>query len=102
MATGGGWRAGPDPQKNYVGHAVITLILYYLGFWIVGLILNILFLSDARNHQRQTGRAASGVGCLWLLIAVHLVLPLVLALLAAVVLLIALAVGALSMADLPI
>lgn len=102
MAHGGHQQLGHDPPRSYVGHAIISFILYYLGFWVVGLILNILFLSEARTHQRRTGQSPAGVGCLWLLIAVHVVLPLALVAIALVVVMIALAVGLLSMSDLPI
>jgi len=66
-----------QPDKSYVGPAVITWALYYLGAWIVGLIVNIVYLSEAGRYAQATGRPASGVGCLWALLIVHLLLPLV-------------------------
>jgi len=67
-----------QPDKSYVGPALITWLLYYVGFWLVGLIVNIVYLSEAARYARETRRAASGVGCLWALLIFHLVMPIVL------------------------
>ena len=61
------------PEKSYLGEAFITLILYYLGFGLIGLIANILFLSNARRDERQ-GMLTQNVGCLQVLLWVHIAL----------------------------
>lgn len=67
-----------DPEeRNYVGAAVLTCVLYYVGLWLIGLIVNIIYLSDARRHAAMTGRSPSGTGCLWIVLAVHIALPLI-------------------------
>jgi len=48
-----------------------------VGFWLVGLIVNIVYLADAARYRRETQLPASGVGCLWALLIFHLVLPIV-------------------------
>jgi hypothetical protein len=101
MVSGDGSQPRSASVKSYVGQAVLTFFLYYLGFWIVGLIVNILFLNEARDYQRTVGRSPSGVGCLWALIIVHVAVPAVLAMIALLVLVVALAIGAVSMSDLP-
>lgn len=67
----------PQPDKSYVGPALITWLLYYVGFWLVGLVINIVYLSEAARYTRETRRPASGVGCLWALLIFHLVMPIV-------------------------
>jgi hypothetical protein len=61
------------PAKSYLGEAFITLILYYLGFGLIGLIANLMFLSNARRDERQ-GVITQNVGCLQVLLWVHLIL----------------------------
>ena len=64
--------------KSYVGSAFLTFILYYIGFYIIGLIANLLFLSDAKKTRQITGASPSGRGCLILLLWTHLFIPLLL------------------------
>jgi hypothetical protein len=59
------------PEKDYLGQALITLVLYYVGLGIVGLIANIMFLNSARRDERQ-GIATRNVGCLQILLWVHI------------------------------
>jgi hypothetical protein len=59
------------PEKDYLGQAFITLILYYVGLGIVGLIANIMFLNSARRDERQ-GVVTRNVGCLQILLWVHI------------------------------
>jgi hypothetical protein len=67
------------PVKSYIGWAFITLILYYLGFYVVGAGMNIYLLLDAGKNARETGRWPSGRGCLWSLFIVHwFVIPVIL------------------------
>jgi hypothetical protein len=61
------------PEKSYLGEAFITLLLYYLGFGLIGLIANILFLNNARRDER-TGVVTRNVGCLQVLLWVHIAL----------------------------
>jgi hypothetical protein len=61
------------PERSYLGEAFITLILYYLGFGLIGLIANLIFLSNARRDERQ-GVITSNVGCLQILLWVHIAL----------------------------
>lgn len=61
------------PEKSYLGEAFITLVLYYLGFGLIGLIANLIFLSNARRDERQ-GVITSNVGCLQALLWVHIAL----------------------------
>jgi hypothetical protein len=63
-------------QESFVGRAFIALILYYLGLYIVGLILNIVFLSNANGIRNRTGSSPSGRGCLLFLIWTHFWIPL--------------------------
>lgn len=66
---------GIHGAKSYVGTAFLTLLFYYVGFYIVGLICNLVFISQANNSKRIAGSSPSGRGCLFLLIWVHLVIP---------------------------
>lgn len=63
--------------RSYVGAAVLTWILYYIGFYIVGLIVNICYLASAARIKRATGVSPSGKGCLTALLIVHFWIPLV-------------------------
>lgn len=58
--------------KSYTTQAVITMLLYFV-FWLPGLIANVLFLMDARRMQRIAGQSLSGVGCLWILLAIQII-----------------------------
>lgn len=61
--------------KSYVGSAVLAMVLYYVGFYIVGLVLNFIYLSQASTTQKIIGRSPSGHGCLWVLLVFHFILP---------------------------
>ncbi len=61
------------PEKSYLAEAFISLVLYYLGFGLIGLIANLIFLSNARRDERQ-GVITSNVGCLQALLWVHIAL----------------------------
>lgn len=67
--------------KSYVGSSILTLILYYIGFYIIGLIANLLFLSQANHTQRITGDSPPGRGCLLFLVWIHLGIPVLIILL---------------------
>lgn len=102
MTEPGYGHSSSAPAKSYIGQALISLALYYLGFWIVGLVVNVLFLREALQYRRSTARPVSGVGCLWAVLVVHVVVPLSAVLLALVVVAIALVLGLLSVSDLPV
>lgn len=54
--------------KSYTGQAVIALVAYFI-FWPVGLVLNLVWRSEAKNMERVAGTSLPGVGCLtWLLL----------------------------------
>jgi hypothetical protein len=65
-------------RKSYTLKAVLTLVLYYVGFYIVGLIVNLVFLSEANSDQRASGVSPSGKGCLIFLLIFHLIIPILL------------------------
>jgi len=69
---------GVHAAKSYVGVAFLTLILYYIGFFIVGLICNLVFLSQANQSKRIAGSSPSGRGCLLFLLWTHLLIPIIL------------------------
>jgi hypothetical protein len=75
------------PPKSFIWQSILTLILYYLGFWIIGFIANVLFIGSAKREKERTGRAPVGSGCLDGLLFFHFTLP-VLLICAALVLLI--------------
>jgi uncharacterized membrane protein YhaH (DUF805 family) len=61
-------------QKSYVGASVVTFLLYCV-FYIPGLIVNVLYLRDAKKTAAVTGQNPSGYGCLLVLFVLGL-LPL--------------------------
>ncbi len=69
-------------QKSYITAAVITFVVYWF-FYLPGLIVNLLYLTEARKTAKIAGRSPAGLGCLWAMLIIGL-LPL---------LLIALAIG---------
>ena len=71
--------------KSYFGAAVLTFILYYIGFYVFGLITNILYLGQSRESMNITGRSPSGRGCLIFLLWTHLLIPLLIIVLLATV-----------------
>lgn len=64
--------------KSFVGSAFLAWILYYIGFYLIGLIVNICYLSSASRIKRETGVSPSGKGCLSFLLFTHFWLPLIL------------------------
>jgi len=61
--------------KSYMGHAFGAWILYYVGFYVIGLVANLIFLANTKETMRITGTSPSGRGCLLTLLWVHLVIP---------------------------
>jgi len=62
-------------ERSFVGPALLSWVMYYVGFYVVGLVLNIKYLSDSKEIQDATGKAPAGRGCLWALLIVHLWVP---------------------------
>jgi uncharacterized membrane protein YhaH (DUF805 family) len=62
-------------DKSFVGPAFLCWLLYYLGCFLIGLVMNLSYLSEANGFRQTTGRPASGTGCLWALLIVHVFLP---------------------------
>jgi hypothetical protein len=60
--------------RRFFTEAIIVLVLYML-LWIPGLIANFVFLREAQQVQRATGRAPEGKGCLIALLAVFGLFP---------------------------
>jgi hypothetical protein len=63
-------------QKSFTTPAIITLVLYFV-LWLPGLIANIVYLNEANNVQRLSGRAPEGKGCLIAMLIVFVGLPVV-------------------------
>jgi hypothetical protein len=63
-------------NKSFTGKAFLTLLMYYIGFWLVGFIMNIIFLSEAKRTQAITQMSPPGKGCLVALLVFHLIVPL--------------------------
>ncbi|MBL7107779.1 MAG: DUF4339 domain-containing protein [Candidatus Cloacimonetes bacterium] len=66
---------GIHASKSYTGAAFLTLVLYYVGFYIGGLICNLIYLSSANKSKRISGVNPSGRGCLIFLLWTHLIIP---------------------------
>ena len=64
-------------SKSYVGSAFLTLLLYYVGFYFIGLICNIVFISKSNESKRIAGVSPSGRGCLVFLLWVHIFIPII-------------------------
>jgi len=67
--------AAVESQKSYVGKAVLTLAIYMV-IWIVGIILNFVYLGEANKTKRIVGTSPSGHGCLVTLIWLFFYIPL--------------------------
>lgn len=59
-------------QKSYIGPAVLTFFVYWL-FYLPGLIVNLLYLSDANRTARIAEEQPSGYGCLVVLLILGLI-----------------------------
>jgi pSer/pThr/pTyr-binding forkhead associated (FHA) protein len=59
--------SGWEPRESFSGAAAMTLLFYFLGFWIVGLIMNLVYLSKANEVTERTGEDPPGKGSLVLL-----------------------------------
>lgn len=79
-----GVQAVVTPAQSFVGSAVLTWALYYIGFYIIGFIVNLVYLGSAKNIYRQTGVNPSGRGCLQFIFFMHFWLPFILFVIAVV------------------
>jgi hypothetical protein len=61
---------GVPYEKDYIGEALITLLLYYVGAGVIGFIANLIFLNNAKNDQRR-GVMTRNVGCLQAILIVN-------------------------------
>jgi hypothetical protein len=61
-------------QQDYTTMAVITLVLYWVGY-LPGLLVNIWLWYQANQEEKATGIAPAGKGCLSSLLAVFAILP---------------------------
>ena len=57
-------------NKSYYGKAFVTIILYYIGFYITGLIANLIFLSQAKRSSQIAGLNPSGRALLRLILII--------------------------------
>jgi Trk-type K+ transport system membrane component len=78
---------GYRPEKDYLGEALITLVLYYVGLGIVGLIVNIVFLGNARRDQSM-GIMTRNVGCLQAILWFHIAAMVIAAIIACLILIV--------------
>lgn len=74
----------PRPPRSFIGSAFIVLILY-IFFWIVGLVLNIVYLREAKMEQYATGYPPEGKGCLIALLWIMGIIPVILSILGIIV-----------------
>jgi len=69
--------------ESMTGKAWLTFFAYYFGFFIAGLIMNIVFLCKSNSVKKATGHHPPGHGCLVFLLFFHVLLPLLLLILIA-------------------
>lgn len=65
-------------SKSYTSQAFITILGYYLGFYIVGLIMNVVYLSSANQSKKLSGVSPPGRGLLVVILWIHLIIPVIL------------------------
>jgi hypothetical protein len=65
-------------SKSFVGSSFLVWLLYYVGCYIIGLVLNVMYMSEASAIKKRTGISPSGSGCLTLLLLFHLIVPVLL------------------------
>lgn len=59
--------------KSYAGAAVLTFVLYLLG-WVPGFLANVLFYREAKERERIAGRSLPGVGLLSIMLWANVVI----------------------------
>lgn len=63
-------------HKSYTGASVLVFFMYCL-LYIPGLILNVIYLRDAKRIEKMTGVKPQGTGCLTALIWLLFWIPLI-------------------------
>ena len=56
-------------KKDYVTPALIVTVLY-VSIWIVGLLVNVHYLGEARRNSKNPDYEVTSLGCLWSLLLV--------------------------------
>jgi hypothetical protein len=65
-------------NRSFTWAALVTMLLYLFLCWPVGVIANLMWLSEAEGIYRKTGVSPAGRGCLKLLGLVFVLVPFVL------------------------
>ena len=65
---------GPPMYRSFTGPAMGTLLAYILLFWVVGFVLNVVYLDQA-NRLKKEGAQLQNEGCLWALLIVFAIIP---------------------------
>lgn len=58
-------------MKSYTGAAVLVFFLYWL-FYLPGLIVNYLYLREAKRMEKVAGQSLPSVGCLSVMLRLNL------------------------------
>ncbi|HVE42140.1 MAG TPA: hypothetical protein VNM14_19755 [Planctomycetota bacterium] len=72
-------------NRSFTWAALVTMLLYLFLCWPVGVIANLMWLSEAEGIYRKTGSSPPGRGCLKLLGLVFILVPFVLIVVAVLV-----------------
>ena len=59
------------PYKDYTGISILIFFLYWL-LWVPGIAANIYYLNDAREYRKYWNIKPKGVGCLWGVFALNI------------------------------
>ena len=59
-------------MKSYTGSAVLTFFLYLL-FWFPGLIVNFVYLNEAKRMEKVAGQSLPGTGCLSVMLWLNII-----------------------------
>jgi hypothetical protein len=68
-----GIKIGIYSTKTYIGKALIVFLLYYFGLGFGGFYFNWLYLEDARECEKITGKSPPGKSLLSCLFWIHLI-----------------------------
>lgn len=63
----------PALQKSYIG-ASMGLFVFYVLFWLPGIIFNIMYINEANRIKKETGQTPAGTGCLYLMLLPNLLI----------------------------
>jgi len=59
-------------MKSYTGSAVLVFFLYWL-FYLPGLIVNYMYLQEAKRMEKVAGKSLPGTGCLSVMLWVNVI-----------------------------